>query len=121
MARYVLAVAFRGLAWLMVRNRVRGWEFAGGKVKPHETSEQAAARECREETGCAFQPQAGFVFQDGEVFVGRLGQCGGRITDPDIMEWAFVEELPIQLGFPREECEEIVGDARRLADGLRLG
>jgi 8-oxo-dGTP diphosphatase len=27
------------------------WEFPGGKVKLHETPEEAAVRECREETG----------------------------------------------------------------------
>jgi len=114
MAQFVLALAFYGRAWLMVRNRLRGWEFAGGKVGPGETSEIAVIRECKEETGCGFRPLDSFAFRDGEVFVGHLGPCGGRITDPDIVEWTLVEELPADLGFPRKECAEIVGRARRL-------
>ena len=70
MVRYVLALAFRDRAWLMVRNRHRGWEFAGGKLKPGETSKDAVVRECAEETGLTFIPQGSFTFQDGEVFWG---------------------------------------------------
>ena len=32
------------------------WEFPGGKIQPGETPEEAAVRECREETGLSVQP-----------------------------------------------------------------
>ena len=103
----------------MVRNRHRGWEFAGGKVKPGETSEDAVVRECAEETGLKFTPRGSFAFQDGQVFWGELSHRAGGITDPDILGWAWVEEFPSDLGFPVQECEEIVNRARELFDGSR--
>jgi len=51
-----VAVVRRGDAFLIQR-RPAGvplaglWEFPGGKVRPGETPEQAAVRECQEETG----------------------------------------------------------------------
>jgi 8-oxo-dGTP diphosphatase len=114
MVRFVLALAFSSNAWLMVRNRLRGWEFAGGKVKEGETSENAAVREFIEETGFTFVSCRSFIFKDGEVFTGEIGNRVGPITDPDIEEWEWVEELPANLGFPRQECQEIVERARRL-------
>ncbi len=58
--RIAVAVVKRGGRFL-IGQRPAGvplaglWEFPGGKVEPGETAEQAAARECLEETGLAIE------------------------------------------------------------------
>ncbi|HIG33301.1 MAG TPA: NUDIX domain-containing protein [Candidatus Poseidoniales archaeon] len=37
--------------WVMVKNKVRGWELPGGSLNQDETPEEAALRELYEETG----------------------------------------------------------------------
>ena len=56
MVEVVAALIERGERFLICQrpaHKARGllWEFVGGKVEPHETPEQALARECREELG----------------------------------------------------------------------
>lgn len=66
MTEVVAALIWDGERFLACRRppyKARGlkWEFAGGKVEPGETKEQALVRECREELG--------ITVSVGEVFM----------------------------------------------------
>ena len=56
MTEVVAALIWKGGAFMICQRPARKaqgllWEFAGGKVEPGETKEQALIRECREELG----------------------------------------------------------------------
>ena len=40
-----------GDCWIMVKNKIRGWELPGGSLNQDESPEEAALRELFEETG----------------------------------------------------------------------
>jgi 8-oxo-dGTP diphosphatase len=55
------------------------WEFPGGKINPDETAQQAAARECLEETGLLIEvgdeyPPVHYQYSHGELFL-RFFRC----------------------------------------------
>ena len=53
------------------------WEFPGGKVGPDETPGEAAARECREETGLAVRIGRPYPHSPTGHLVGDAGNRGG--------------------------------------------
>src|SRR5262245_435828 len=48
------------------------WEFPGGKVQAGETPEEAAVRECREETGLIVEPVFRYLTHTHEYGQGRV-------------------------------------------------
>jgi 8-oxo-dGTP diphosphatase len=48
------------------------WEFPGGKLEPGESEQQAAVRECLEETGLSIQANETYLVQEEEYPHGRV-------------------------------------------------
>jgi 8-oxo-dGTP diphosphatase len=64
------------------------WEFPGGKIQPGETPEEAAVRECQEETDLAVQPLFRYPehqerYAHGEV---RLHFIACQVADSEAIE-----------------------------------
>lgn len=107
--RTAYCVALRGREFLMVRNERRGgWEMPGGKVEFGESSEEAAARECMEESGYAAEMVAKRDIGYCDVCACALGEKIGAGE----MESALFSELPEELSFDTDEYEGVIAWAR---------
>ena len=107
--RTAYCVAMKDGKFLMVHNTKRnGWEMPGGKIESGESIEDAAKRECLEESG----------YEVTVVAKRNIGYCdvcacelGSKVSDGE-MESELFSELPKDLSFDTAEYEDVIAWAR---------
>ena len=113
--RTAYCVAIEDGRFLMVYNPKRkGWEMPGGRIESGETVEEAAKRECLEESG-----------YDVEVVAKRnIGYCDvcacvlKEMVSEHEMESELFDELPEDLSFDTDEYEDVISWARTCIGGI---
>ena len=107
--RTAYCVAMKDKKFLMVHNTKRnGWEMPGGKIESGESIEDAARRECLEESG----------YKVTVIAKRNIGYCdvcacvlGEKVSDGE-MESELFSELPDDLSFDTDEYEDVIAWAR---------
>ncbi len=107
--RTAYCVAMKDKKFLMVHNTKRnGWEMPGGKIESGESIEDAAKRECLEESG----------YEVTVVAKRNIGYCdvcacvlGEKVSDGE-MESEIFSELPDDLSFGTDEYDDVIAWAR---------
>lgn len=97
--------------FLMVYNIKRnGWEMPGGKIETSETVEEAAKRECLEESG----------YDVDVIAIRDIGYCnvcacvlGDKVSNGEMQSELF-DELPDNLAFSTDEYENVISWARSI-------
>ncbi len=120
--RFAYVIAFRGDAFLMVRNKRRAWEMPGGRLLEGESYEDGARREFLEETGAHLTEIVGEIDidrEEGRVFVGFAGGMTRRELSSEISEVREFTELPDDLSFPQVEYERMLAGAKSVVETFK--
>lgn len=118
MTEVVAALIREGERFLICQrpaHKARGllWEFAGGKVEPGESLEQALIRECREEL--AVELSVGGIFMEVThaypdltvhltLFHASIREGVPRLLEHHAMRWITAEEIPRYPFCPADEA-----------------
>ena len=113
--RTAYCVALKDGKFLMVHNGKRnGWEMPGGKIESGETVEEAAERECLEESGYRVKIIA-------KRNIGYCDVCAcillDKVSDGE-MDSELFDELPEDLSFDTDEYEDVISWARSCVQSL---
>ena len=99
--------------WIMVKNRVRGWELPGGHVNQDEAPEEAALRELYEETGVLGTAKAieANLIDGGHVVLAQVDMSvspeSWKSPDDAIEEVGWCLQLPENSAWGDDEIEKI--------------
>ena len=113
----VAALIWEGEKFLICQrpaHKARGllWEFAGGKVEPCETREEALVRECREELNITVS--VGEIFMEVEheypdilvhltLFQSRIAEGELCKIEHNDLKWITASEIPLYEFCPADE------------------
>ncbi|HEX7392102.1 MAG TPA: NUDIX domain-containing protein [Thermoplasmata archaeon] len=122
MEKFTYVIAFKDDKFVMVRHRERAWEMPGGRLLKGETHEQAAVREFFEETGMSVEliGKLRIDRKGGKVFVALVnGPIAKGPSEYTIKEVREFDALPDELSFPLVEYEEMLSQARLVAETFK--
>ena len=90
------------------------WEIPAGRMEFGETAEEAAARECREETGCSLRnltylchqnPSNGMADRKIHVFAARVETEGENLDDNEVCDKCWFSRVQIKEMLKNNELQ----------------